>query len=112
MALKHVYFSMLSKELFLCSSVEWKYTDIQAAYKSRKTTIMMVILLSMFLQIKEIRETNLSTNQEKSEMKTLKWKVEGDNGDEIAPLRGGPVDNSTLVVELGPMEIRTFLLEF
>ena len=73
---------------------------------------MMVILLSMFLQIKEITETNLSTNQEKSEMKSLKWKVEGDNGDEIAPLRGGPVDNSTLVVELGPMEIRTFLLEF
>ena len=71
-----------------------------------------MLLLSMLLQIKEIAETNLSTNQEKSEMKRLNWKVEGENGDETAPLRGGPVDNSTLVVELGPMEIRTFLLKF
>lgn len=86
----------------------------EAGEDAKYSTLAKVELQKMFRgkKIKEITETNLSTNQEKSEMKTLKWKVEGDNGDEIAPLRGGPVDNSTLVVELGPMEIRTFLLEF
>lgn len=86
----------------------------EAGEDAKYSTLAKVELQKMFRgkKIKEIRETNLSTNQEKSEMKTLKWKVKGDNGDETAPLRGGPVDNSTLVVELGPMEIRTFLLEF
>lgn len=55
---------------------------------------------------------SLSANQEKSEMKKMTWKVEGDNGDEPTPIRGGAVSSSTLVVELGPMEIRTFLLKF
>jgi alpha-mannosidase len=55
---------------------------------------------------------SLSSNQEKSEMKKMTWKVEGDNGEQPSPVRGGPVDSSTLVVELGPMEIRTFLLQF
>lgn len=57
---------------------------------------------------------SLSANEEKSEMKRMTWKVEGDNkeGSQPSPVRGGPVDNSTLVVELGPMEIRTFLLNF
>ncbi|XP_043698627.1 alpha-mannosidase isoform X1 [Telopea speciosissima] len=61
--------------------------------------------------IKEVREMSLSTNQEKSEMKSMKWKVEGDVV-EKPPIRGGPIDGSSLVVELGPMEIRTFLLSF
>lgn len=55
---------------------------------------------------------SLSANQEKSEMKRMTWKVEGDSGKEPTPVRGGPVKSSTLVVELGPMEIRTFLLKF
>lgn len=59
-----------------------------------------------------MKETSLSTNQEKSMMKRMTWKVEGDSSQEPTPIRGGPVDNSTLVVELGPMEIRTFLLKF
>ncbi|XP_057965070.1 alpha-mannosidase [Malania oleifera] len=62
--------------------------------------------------IKEVRETSLSTNQHKSSMRRMTWKVEGDKGEEPIPLRGGPVNNSTLTVELGPMEIRTFLLKF
>ena len=62
-------------------------------------------------QIEEVKEVSLSANQEKSEMKRMKWKVEGNNTEPI-PVRGGPVNNSTLVVELGPMEIRTFLLKF
>ncbi|KAL6220707.1 hypothetical protein ACLB2K_008463 [Fragaria x ananassa] len=63
-------------------------------------------------KIKELKEMSLSANQEKSGMKKMKWKVEGSTGEEPTPVRGGPVDSSTLVVELGPMEIRTFLLKF
>ena len=55
---------------------------------------------------------SLSSNQEKSEMKKMTWKVEGDDGEQPSPVRGDPVDSSTLIVELGPMEIRTFLLQF
>nr|XP_011462234.1 PREDICTED: alpha-mannosidase isoform X1 [Fragaria vesca subsp. vesca] len=62
--------------------------------------------------IKELKEMSLSANQEKSGMKKMKWHVEGSTGEEPTPVRGGPVDSSTLVVELGPMEIRTFLLKF
>lgn len=43
-------------------------------------------------------------------MKRMTWKVEGDNGNESAPVRGGPVNSSALIVELGPMEIRTFVV--
>lgn len=65
-----------------------------------------------FFQIKEVKEVSLSANQDKSEMKRMEWKVEGINNTEPIPVRGGPVNNSTLVFELGPMEIRTFLLKF
>ncbi|XP_020106647.1 probable alpha-mannosidase At5g13980 isoform X2 [Ananas comosus] len=63
-------------------------------------------------KIIKITETNLSANQERAEMekKRLKWKVQqGSSGAETV-VRGGPVDPSKLVVELGPMEIRTFIL--
>lgn len=62
--------------------------------------------------IKELKEVSLSANQEKSEMKKMTWKVEGDKGQEPQAVRGSPVSTSDFVVELGPMEIRTFLLEF
>lgn len=64
-------------------------------------------------KIVSVVETNLSANQEKSEMekRRLVWKVEG-SVEEETPVRGGPVDPSKLVVELGPMEIRTFLVNF
>lgn len=56
---------------------------------------------------------SLTANQEKSMMKTRSWKVEGDKGKvEPTPVKGSPLNKSTLVVELGPMEIRTFLLNF
>ncbi|KAG0549851.1 hypothetical protein BDA96_01G290000 [Sorghum bicolor] len=48
------------------------------------------------IQIKELAETNLSANQKNDPI----------------PLKGGPVDSQALVIELGPMEIRTFLLKF
>lgn len=64
--------------------------------------------------ISKVTEMNLSANQERSEMekKRLEWEVEGPppTGDEA--MRGGPIDPAKLVVELGPMEIRTFLLDF
>ncbi|CAD6212293.1 unnamed protein product [Miscanthus lutarioriparius] len=62
--------------------------------------------------IKELTETNLSANQKKSEMKKLNWRVTGDTESGPAPVKGGPVDCRALVVALGPMEIRTFLLKF
>lgn len=56
---------------------------------------------------------SLSANQERTEMekRRLKWKAEGSSasGDERV-LRGGPVDPKELSVELGPMEIRTFIV--
>lgn len=46
-------------------------------------------------------------------MKRLNWRVEGDKATgETAPIKGGFLDSSTLVLELGPMEIRTFVLGF
>ncbi|EFH41343.1 glycosyl hydrolase family 38 protein [Arabidopsis lyrata subsp. lyrata] len=63
--------------------------------------------------IKEVTEMSLSGNQEKAKMKEkMKWKVEGEAEEASSPQRGGAVDKSTLVVELGPMEIRTFVVEF
>lgn len=56
---------------------------------------------------------NLSANQERAAMekKRLNWKVK-DSTDEPKVVRGGPVDPAKLVVELAPMEIRTFIVEF
>ena len=64
------------------------------------------------MQIKELTETNLSANQKKSDMKKLNWKVVGETENGPAPIKGGPVDSQALVIELGPMEIRTFLMKF
>ncbi|CAM0877275.1 unnamed protein product [Alopecurus aequalis] len=64
-------------------------------------------------KIGKISETNLSANQERATMekKRLKWKVEGPLPNENV-VRGGPVDPSKLIVQLGPMEIRTFIVSF
>lgn len=44
------------------------------------------------------------------EKKRLKWKVEEEEGEAVG--RGGGVDPVKLVVELAPMEIRTFVVDF
>ncbi|KAL1569764.1 alpha-mannosidase [Salvia divinorum] len=64
--------------------------------------------------ITEVKETSLSANQDKSEMKrTTTWQVEGTAQNEAAaPTRGASVDAATLVVEVALMEIRTFILTF
>ncbi|XP_076949600.1 alpha-mannosidase At3g26720-like [Bidens hawaiensis] len=61
-------------------------------------------------KIRKVREMNLSGNQERGEMdkKRLKWKVKDSSEEKI--VRGGGVDPEKLVVELGPMEIRTFFI--
>ncbi|KAK7395993.1 hypothetical protein VNO78_16658 [Psophocarpus tetragonolobus] len=63
--------------------------------------------------INKVTEMSLSANQERAEMekRKLDWKVQGST-EEPKVVRGGPVDRTKLVVELVPMEIRTFLVEF
>ncbi|KAL2939654.1 hypothetical protein RDABS01_033812 [Bienertia sinuspersici] len=60
--------------------------------------------------IKKVTETSLSANQERTEMekKRLSWKTD-DSSETVT--KGGPVDPVKLVVELAPMEIRTFLVD-
>ncbi|XP_078151977.1 alpha-mannosidase-like isoform X2 [Carex rostrata] len=86
----------------------------EAGEDANYSTMARVELKKLFSQrlIKEITETNLSTNQVKSKMKRLNWKTKGGEEDTLHPVRGGKVDSEVLVVELGPMEIRTFLLKF
>jgi alpha-mannosidase len=68
---------------------------------------------TLMLQIGKIIETSLSANQERASMekKRLKWKVQGPPPKEDM-VRGGSVDPSKLIVELAPMEIRTFIISF
>ncbi|KAL2333816.1 hypothetical protein Fmac_015029 [Flemingia macrophylla] len=78
------------------------------------STLAKVELKKLFAKktIKKLKEVSLSANQEKSELKKMTWKVEEDKGPEPQAIRGGPANNPDSVVELGPMEIRTFLLMF
>lgn len=72
-----------------------------------------LLLTSQTFQISKVTEMSLSANQERAEMekKRLVWKVEG-SSEESKVVRGGPVDPTKLVVELVPMEIRTFFVDF
>ncbi|CAK7336823.1 unnamed protein product [Dovyalis caffra] len=65
-------------------------------------------------KINKIAETSLSSNQERAKMekKRVVWEVEGSSAQEPKVVRGGPVDPTTLVIELAPMEISTFIVEF
>lgn len=100
------------KQLFPRKKVE------EWAMKSRKRLIsphnLFLLYCCFWLQIGKVTEMNLSANQERAEMekKRLVWKVEEGSAEEAKVVRGGRVDPAKLVVELGPMEIRTFLIEF
>ncbi|CAK9311483.1 unnamed protein product [Citrullus colocynthis] len=63
-------------------------------------------------EIKKVTEMNLSANQKRTDMEKKRkvWKVEN-GSNEVKAKRGGPVDPKKLVVELSPMEIRTFLID-
>ncbi|XP_034916190.1 alpha-mannosidase At3g26720 isoform X1 [Populus alba] len=80
-------------------------------------SVMASVELKMLFpkkKIVEVTELSLSANQERADMekKRLVWKVEGATGEELKVVRGGPVDPAKLVVELAPMEIRTFHVDF
>ncbi|RVX06841.1 putative alpha-mannosidase [Vitis vinifera] len=64
-------------------------------------------------KISKVTEMSLSANQEREEMeqKRLVWKVEGSPEKEPELARGRPVNPTNLVVELAPMEIRSFVIE-
>ncbi|XP_027348900.1 alpha-mannosidase At3g26720-like [Abrus precatorius] len=64
-------------------------------------------------KIIKVTEMSLSANQERAEIekKKLVWQVEGST-EEPKVVRGGPVDPTKLLVELAPMEIRTFFIDF
>lgn len=64
-------------------------------------------------QVKDAEELTLTANQKRSQKrKPLKWKVEGEGyhspRDDLKPVRGSPFDPRTMLVELFPLEIRTF----
>jgi alpha-mannosidase len=89
--LAHLYETEEDKDYSVTSSVE-----LRKLFPNKK--------------ISEVTETNLSANQERAEMekKRLNWKVK----ESTKGTRGGPLDPEKLVVELAPMEIRTFLIRF
>jgi alpha-mannosidase len=78
---------------------------------TRLSRTSTVDLLNIFPshKIKEVKEVTLSANQEKSEVKKLEWNIEAS---EASPkmLRGRPLRDDETIVEIAPMEIRTFLL--
>ncbi|KAM6583976.1 hypothetical protein CsatB_010978 [Cannabis sativa] len=92
--LAHLYEVGEDKDLSIMASVELK-----KVFNNKK--------------INSIEETSLSANQKRSEMekKRLVWKVKG-SSKEPKVLRGRPIDQKNLVVELSPMEIRTFIIDF
>ncbi|KAK4410705.1 putative alpha-mannosidase [Sesamum angolense] len=77
-------------------------------------SVMATVELKRVFPNKKQWETSLSANQERAEMerKRLSWKVEGSNAKQETFSKGGPVDPVKLVVELAPMEIRTFIIDF
>ncbi|KAI7736479.1 hypothetical protein M8C21_012084, partial [Ambrosia artemisiifolia] len=92
--LAHLYEIGEDKDLSVMTSVELK-----KLFAKRK--------------IINVSEMSLSANQGRSEMekKRLVWKVEGSKNDnEPTGQRGATVDPQKLVVELAPMEIRTFIV--
>ncbi|XP_042499892.1 probable alpha-mannosidase At5g13980 [Macadamia integrifolia] len=85
--------------------------------EDKDLAVMASVDLKMLFPKKKIIkvvEMNLSANQERAEMKKkrLEWNVEGAPMNEPKATRGEPVDPAKLVVELGPMEIRTFIVTF
>ncbi|KAK9108609.1 hypothetical protein Syun_024620 [Stephania yunnanensis] len=73
----------------------------------------VLLRLAHLFEISKVTEMNLSANQERAEMEKRRrvWRVEGMLNEEPKVVRGGPVDPAKLVVELSPMEIRTFVID-
>ncbi|XP_066379439.1 probable alpha-mannosidase At5g13980 [Miscanthus floridulus] len=108
--------AMLTLQELEDGSVLLRFAHLYEAGEDKDlSTLASIDLKRVFPEkkIDKIIETSLSANQERTAMekKRLKWKVQGSAADEKV-VRGGPVDPSKLVVELGPMEIRTFIINF
>lgn len=97
------------------SSILFRLAHLYEVGEDSDLSVMAQVQLRMLFhdkKISTIREMNLSANQERSvmEKKRLVWKSEDPNAEKGS--RGSPVDPSKLIVELAPMEIRTFIIEF
>lgn len=62
--------------------------------------------------VNKVAELSLSANQKKAGMTPLKWLVEGDESGDKMPVRSSGFVGNEYIVELLPMEIRTFNIEF
>ncbi|KAF9618955.1 hypothetical protein IFM89_002950 [Coptis chinensis] len=102
----HMCFEFISMSTGICQMGEDKDLSITASVELQK--------LFAHKKISKVTEMNLSANQRRAEMerKRLVWTVEGAPREEAKAVRGGSIDPSKLVVELGPMEIRTFIVDF
>lgn len=101
------------KKLFPGKKVEAVILSETTHHFSLDLMLSHNIMLPCSFQIGKVTETSLSANQERTEMekKRLVWKKEGlSRGAAVA--RGQPVDPAKLMVELAPMEIRTFVIDF
>ncbi|GAB2236176.1 hypothetical protein Droror1_Dr00027915 [Drosera rotundifolia] len=98
----------------VCS--QGKCTGLTVDEDKHLSVVTSVELRKLFSakKIIKVTEVNLSANQERAEMekKRLVWKVEDTSDHENKVIRGGPIDPKRLVVELSPMEIRTFVIDF
>lgn len=89
-----------------------RLANIFEVKESEKLSKMATVNLSKIFpnkKIEKIVEVSLSANQKKSEMRKLKWRIEGDQ-DSQRVLRGGPLRENDPNIEIAPMEIRTFLI--
>ncbi|KAF8400067.1 hypothetical protein HHK36_015942 [Tetracentron sinense] len=100
--LAHLYEAGEDKDLSVMASVELK-----KLFPGKKVEAM-----GAYMTINKVTEMSLSANQLREEMekKRLVWRVEVSPEEEPKVVKGGPVDSAKLVVELGPMEIRTFII--
>ncbi|KAG6542998.1 hypothetical protein Mapa_015494 [Marchantia paleacea] len=86
----------------------------QAGEHAEHSKAASVDLKNMFKDRKIVKATelNLSGNQLKSAMKKNFWRVQDEIVTSSKVVRGSTFDANTMIVELGPMEIRTFQLAF
>ncbi|OAE30812.1 hypothetical protein AXG93_857s1150 [Marchantia polymorpha subsp. ruderalis] len=86
----------------------------QAGEHAKHSKAASVDLKNMFKDRKIVTATelNLSGNQLKSVLKKNSWRVQDGISTSSMVARGSTFDANTMIVELGPMEIRTFQLAF
>jgi hypothetical protein len=76
----------------------------------------LLIVLKIFStkqQIKAVEELSLTANQKRSEMSALKWRIENEPAtDHRNIVRGRGLAGDGFLVELQPMELRTFSVVF